>query len=508
MNQAEDPLKALRYVKPETHSPQKARELDDRAAELLAGLPQNALATLSAPADPAPSSAASGTQIFPAALVVLHARLKLAADSAAVVSGSATASNSSDVHGFSPSPAPASFAQQSAIALLSEQQSQTQSLDPIHLAQGVPSAKVLLKEYADIVGRAPTYYPGFIPKRWIAAGREATRLAISSPNFHLSKALLLTMRAACDMLAPSPRHVVPLHADYLALCVHAKCYPEAVAFGSQKRFKMDPEAVCIDAADVLCIHYYLSVAHIAIKDYATALQHCRLSLVIPSVNISEIAVSIYKKYILLSLLQNGIQPPAMKNSSYMASGLRCHASEYVELAEAFQALNAEDVGKIIASNQHVFSKDQNLGLLKQLLASLPRRIILRLTSSYKTLSLESISSRTGLHDCAKTEEVLLDMISAGTLRAGMDCRERVIHFMSDMEIDSDRDSAGSRQRQSSLDKSLNRALACIERIHEFKNSILCDTAFISRKLFSEREHAELESSGVGIEDAENDADLM
>lgn len=52
-------------------------------------------------------------------------------------------------------------------------------------------------------------------------------------------------------------------------------------------------------------------------------------------------------------------------------------------------------------------QDGNLGLLKQVLAGLPKRYVQRLTLTYVTLSLANIATKVGLSTAAQAESLVL-----------------------------------------------------------------------------------------------------
>jgi hypothetical protein len=316
----------------------------------------------------------------------------------------------------------------------------------------------------------------------------------------LATGLIFTLRSACNALAPSKDHLVPLHADYLAVCIQAKRYNLAFELSLEKRNAIDVKATCICASDILCIHYYLAVANIAAKKFAPALQHCRLALAVPSPGISDVAVAAYKKFVVISLLVHGSVPAFVKNSSYPAGRLRIYASEYADLAKPFETGEIDEVRKLVTSNHHVFLRDANIGLVKKLVDAMPRQGVLRLMSSYITLSLDEVMAQLRLPSRHEAEALVLSMIEDGTIRATIDARASVVRFADDVE-----DSYGGAPDSAALDRHVDFALKCAHLIREFHHSILSDPAYASRKhLERDQQVNGPAGSGMGMEDEDPD----
>lgn len=408
------------------------------------------------------------------------------------------------------------------------------------------SDAALLDEWKEMVDGAPVGYVGAMVFRWVATAREAARVAVCGGDT-AARELVLPMRRACGLLAPNKEHALPLHADYIALCVHAKAYEEALWFVPERgeggigvRTVYDPVRTGISAADVLCEFYYLAVVHIVRKNYGEALQACRLALAVPSSTLSDVAVAAYRKFVLVSLLHVGRMLPPPVVSSYTTSRLKSYATEYVDLAKAFSASNFDEFRKLAASHAAQFEEHENSGLIALLLKALPRRKIIALTSSFVTLGLEQIASRVELSSASEAEALVLDMVAKGSIRAKIDAQKQVVRFLSDDQedrseeasvakamavaraiwgdvasgIDADVPAQGGEGKKGfvrigkpTIEKRMEAALACVETIHSFKNVILSDSGFVSRILSSEREarmHAGDGGIGIGMEEADHD----
>lgn len=338
----------------------------------------------------------------------------------------------------------------------------------------------------------------------------------------MAGALVHTMRQACDKLSPTPRHVVPLHADFLAVCAKAKLYRLCLAFASENRQSFHISATGISAADVMCIHYYLALAHIALKRFASALQHCRLALAVPAQSVSDVAVAVYRKYLLVLLLLHGEATANLTISSYKNSRLKPYAPEYHDLAAAFADTKPAAVANISAANRDKFEEDGNYGLVCQVVSALPKRTIQKLKRSYITLTLGQIAKKADLGSPEAAEAVLLQMIEEGMIRAEINAQTQVVSFGDDADDNADDTDAvistwrGSNARMGArapenvfdkpgaLDARVDDALSYAERIRAFRDSVLCDRVYVSRKLKDDQERL-LVSDVAGMD--EDDPDI-
>lgn len=70
-----------------------------------------------------------------------------------------------------------------------------------------------------------------------------------------------------------------------------------------------------------------------------------------------------------------------------------------------------------------------MGLVKQVLASLPMRTIQRLTQTYITLSLADIAKAAGLSGPQEAEAVILRMVACHQVFARINDRDGMVTFM-------------------------------------------------------------------------------
>ena len=84
---------------------------------------------------------------------------------------------------------------------------------------------------------------------------------------------------------------------------------------------------------------------------------------------------------------------------------------YLELSTAYATSSCEEVSKVLTKNQDTFARDGNMGLAKQVLYSLRKKNIQRLTKTFLTLSLADVASRVQLPSPREAEQAILNMVS-------------------------------------------------------------------------------------------------
>lgn len=84
---------------------------------------------------------------------------------------------------------------------------------------------------------------------------------------------------------------------------------------------------------------------------------------------------------------------------------------YIDLATTFASNNSLELSRILTKHSEVFTRDQNMGLVKQVASVLYKKNIQRLTKTFLTLSLSDVASRVGLPGPADAEKYILHMAS-------------------------------------------------------------------------------------------------
>lgn len=167
-----------------------------------------------------------------------------------------------------------------------------------------------------------------------------------------------------------------------------------------------------DAKYFLLYYYYGGMIYTAVKNYERALYFFEVAISTPAMAMSHIMLESYKKYILVSLILNGKTMPIPKYSSQVISRFMKPLSHaYHELVSTYNTTVIDDVRNVVNKYREVYTRDTNMGLVNQVLASLYKKNIQRLTKTFLTLSLADVASRVQLSGPAEAEKYILNMVS-------------------------------------------------------------------------------------------------
>jgi len=106
---------------------------------------------------------------------------------------------------------------------------------------------------------------------------------------------------------------------------------------------------------------------------------------------------------------------------------------YQDLATAYSTNNCEEVQAVITKYGENFTRDNNLGLVKQVLNSLYKKNIQRLTNTFLTLSLSDVAARVKLPGPTDAEKYILNMIEDGEIFATINQKDGMVIFHDDPE---------------------------------------------------------------------------
>ena len=325
--------------------------------------------------------------------------------------------------------------------------------------------------------------------------------------------LVSPLRIAADKCAPSSDHLVPLHADFLAVCIHSKMYEYAARWARRRRLQIDVDATAIEASDVVLIFYYSGVVFIAMKEFRVALDNFRIALAVPvntSGRLNELILSVYKKYVLMNILVHGCSPTqGLKFCTYNSNRLRNTAPEYIELGTAYSKRKLNELQDIEEVHRIQFEKDGNSGLVRQVIKSLPKLIIKRLTDSFVTMRIEDVAVRAGLEDRKKAEKLLLEMISDGSIRGHIDGKDQVVRFVGKNESVDGQEGEVYQTPQAllAMNDNMQRCISALRRIQLFRDSLLVDTTYIRKEHQMRRQKTNSSREPVGSYMPTDDAEM-
>ncbi|KAL2646615.1 hypothetical protein AAZV13_05G066900 [Glycine max] len=211
---------------------------------------------------------------------------------------------------------------------------------------------------------------------------------------------------ALRKLQASAEHLTPLHSEFLLLCLLAKCYKTGLSILDDDVFEVD------QPRDLFLYCYYGGMICIGQKRFQKALDLLHNVVTAPMSTINAIAVEAYKKYILVSLIRHGQFSTSLPkySSSTAQRNLKNFCQPYVELANSYGTGKIAELEAYVKANAEKFESDNNLGLVKQVVSSMYKRNIQRLTQTYLTLSLQDIANTVQLNSPKEAEMHVLQMV--------------------------------------------------------------------------------------------------
>ncbi|KAL7034928.1 hypothetical protein ACKWTF_008184 [Chironomus riparius] len=223
------------------------------------------------------------------------------------------------------------------------------------------------------------------------------------------------LTVAIEKIQLMESQLTPIHADLCQLCLSSKVFKPALYF-------LDVDVTTIAAAEdhqdsttkyFLLYYYYGGMVYAAVKNYDRALYFFEVAISTPATAMSHIMLESYKKYILISLILRGKQITIPKYSPQVIGRfIKPLSQHYHELSNVYiNSGSPEAVRAVITKYQETFVRDNNLGLVKQVLSTLYKKKIQRLTKTFLTLSLSDVASRASLSSPAEAEKYILNMVS-------------------------------------------------------------------------------------------------
>jgi len=289
------------------------------------------------------------------------------------------------------------------------------------------------------------------------------------------------LRSALQKLRMSSDSVTPAHADFVQVCLVAKCYGAAVPILEDEIFEVNPEVSAITPKDLLLYYYYGGMIYTGLKDFKKALAFFKTGISIPAMVLSQIMVESYKKFLLLSLLVHGRLIPIPK---YASGVIQRHSKtsfpHYQELATAYSTNSTDDVHKIAQQHFEAFTKDKNFGLVKQCIQSLYRRNVQKLTQTYLTLSLQDIATSVKLKSAQEAEEMIVRMVDKGEIFATINQKDGMVSFHEDSE------QYDTTSMLNFLDQQVQGSIDLAKKVRAADESISCSPAYLQKTSMHER----------------------
>ncbi|XP_039285710.1 LOW QUALITY PROTEIN: COP9 signalosome complex subunit 3 [Nilaparvata lugens] len=273
----------------------------------------------------------------------------------------------------------------------------------------------------------------------------------------------------------SDSQLTSIHADLCRLCLLAKCFKPALDFLSTDITTISQEGAQFDAKYFLLYYYYGGMIYTAIKNFDRALYFFEVAITTPALAVSHIMLEAYKKYILVSLILNGKVGNVPKCTSQVVGRfIKPLSQAYHDLATVYASNNSDELSNIVSNYQEMFNREGNMGLVKQVVASLYKKNIQRLTKTFLTLSLSDVASRVKLSGPGEAEKYILNMIEDGEIFATINQKDGMVIFHDDPEKYNSPDMLQKLEYEMSICADLDR------RIQEMEEEILIDSQYIKK----------------------------
>ncbi|TYG49480.1 hypothetical protein ES288_D10G097600v1 [Gossypium darwinii] len=250
-------------------------------------------------------------------------------------------------------------------------------------------------------------------------------------------ALMLT---AIRKFQSSTEHLTALHPEFLLLCLLAKSYKTGHSVLEEDIFEVD------QPKDLFLYCYYGGMICIGQKHFQKALELLHNVVTAPMFAVNAIAVEAYKKYILVSLILHGQFSTSLPKYSSSAA----------------------------QRNLRSLCQDNNLGLVKQVVSSLYKQNIQRLTQTYLTLSLQDIANTVQLSSVREAEMHVLQMIQDVEIYATINQKDGMVRFLEDPE------QYKTIEMIERIDSSIQRLMILSKKITLTDELMSCDPSYLSK----------------------------
>nr|GMD01229.1 COP9 signalosome complex subunit 3 [Ipomoea batatas] len=181
--------------------------------------------------------------------------------------------------------------------------------------------------------------------------------------------------------------------------------------------------------------YVLGMICIGQKQFRKALELLQNVVTAPMSTLNAIAVEAYKKYILVSLIHLGQFSTSFPKytSSVAQRNLKNYSQAYLELANSYSTGRISELETCVQTHKDKYQSDNNLGIVQQVVSSMYKRNIQRLTQTYLTLSLQDIAITVQLSSPKEAEMHVLQMIEDGEIYANINQKDGMVRFLEDPE---------------------------------------------------------------------------
>ncbi|EMP33078.1 Folliculin [Chelonia mydas] len=205
------------------------------------------------------------------------------------------------------------------------------------------------------------------------------------------------IRYATDTFAGLCHQLTNALVERKQLCLLAKCFKPALPYLDVDMMDICKENGAYDAKHFLCYYYYGGMIYTGLKNFERALYFYEQAITTPAMAVSHIMLESYKKYILVSLILLGkVQQLPKYTSQIVGRFIKPLSNAYHELAQVYSTNKPSELRNLVNKHSETFTRDNNMGLVKQCLSSLYKKNIQRLTKIEDGEIFASINQKDGM----------------------------------------------------------------------------------------------------------------
>jgi len=276
-----------------------------------------------------------------------------------------------------------------------------------------------------------------------------------------------------EIIRPSPEHLTPFHADYLMICLKAKNFRLASNLVDQKILDIQPELTGLTPTDMLLYYFYGGNVYVGLKQFVKAERFYDTGLTVPAFAQSAIMVEIFKRFVLVQLLNHGNFLGINKSASNIVhKHMKSFCSSYIDFANAFTDGDAEVLKNVAKEKKKEFAEDKNMGIINQCIEALSRRNIQKLTATYLTLSLDAVAKHINLAGAREAELILLRMIDHGEIAARINHKDGMVVFQEEQ------DNLNITDR---VNYQINQCITLAQKLKNMDDTLASSHAYLARK---------------------------
>ncbi|XP_051023766.1 COP9 signalosome complex subunit 3 isoform X2 [Acomys russatus] len=290
------------------------------------------------------------------------------------------------------------------------------------------------------------------------------------------------IRYATDTFAGLCHQLTNALVERKQLCLLAKCFKPALPYLDVDMMDICKENGAYDAKHFLCYYYYGGMIYTGLKNFERALYFYEQAITTPAMAVSHIMLEAYKKYILVSLILLGkVQQLPKYTSQIVGRFIKPLSNAYHELAQVYSTNNPSELRNLVNKHSETFTRDNNMGLVKQCLSSLYKKNIQRLTKTFLTLSLQDMASRVQLSGPQEAEKYVLHMIEDGEIFASINQKDGMVSFHDNPE------KYNNPAMLHNIDQEMLKCIELDERLKAMDQEITVNPQFVQKSMGSQED---------------------